>query len=70
MVHDPIDLRRLRSLVGDGNARVGLADDLTHGIGQTQGTRAGAECVCKDSNGKLFVLSQELLDSFYDEVVV
>lgn len=29
-----------------------------------------AEYVCKDSNGKLFVLSQELLDSFYDEVVV
>lgn len=29
-----------------------------------------AEYVCKDSNGKLFVLSQDLLDSFYDEVVV
>jgi hypothetical protein len=27
-----------------------------------------AEFICKDSNGKLFVLSQELLDAFYDEV--
>lgn len=29
-----------------------------------------AEYICKDSNGKLFVLSQELLDAFYDEAVV
>lgn len=26
--------------------------------------------VCKDSNGKLFVLTPELLTAFYDEVVV
>lgn len=29
-----------------------------------------ADYICKDSNGKLFVLTQDLLDSFYDEVAV